>query len=62
MKQKHTNRTTICTLISQQNQTNVKEAAKLHMVCISSNNDRNPVIKFGMVDLKYMLLNRFDFN
>ena len=40
----------------------MKETVKLHIVCISSNNDRHLVMKFGTVDLKYILSNRFDFS
>jgi len=30
---------------TKRNQKNMKEAVKLHVVCISSNNDRHPVTK-----------------
>jgi hypothetical protein len=52
IKQKHTKHTTIYTMIQKQNQNNMKNcdknspiSRKLHMIYISSNNDRHPVTK-----------------
>jgi len=40
---------------TQQKQKNIKEAVKLHMICISSNNDGHPVPK-KLTPLRYFSL------